>query len=235
MDKIYSRHRIRIYKFTPNNKRKKIIYRKTIKLGTILIIAFLTVYTVLKSINPIFEGLCISKATIVTNNIVNTTTRNVLAKYQYIDIVQVIHNDSDNTNILKADVATINQIISEISLEITEALGNMNREDIQIHLGAITGNRYFSWMGPAINIKIRQTGKVETDIKTEFESIGINHSIYRIYMEITTNMNILTPYKTIGKQTTNKVLLVETVIVGEVPETYYNLEGMSTDDTMNMM
>lgn len=235
MDKIYSRHRIKIYKFKPNNTRRKTAYKKTIKLGTILLIAFLTVYTILKSLNPIFEGLCISKATIITSNIVNGTTRDILAKYQYKDLVQVIHNDSDNTNILKADVATINQIISEISLEITNKLSNMDREDIQIHLGAITGNRYFSWMGPAIDIKIRQTGKVETDIKTEFESIGINQSIYRIYMEITTNMNILTPYKTIGKQTTNKVLLVETVIVGEIPETYYNLEGMSTDDTMNMM
>ena len=126
MDKIYSRHRIKIYKFKPNNTRRKTAYKKTIKLGTILLIAFLTVYTILKSLNPIFEGLCISKATIITSNIVNGTTRDILAKYQYKDLVQVIHNDSDNTNILKADVATINQIISEISLEITNKLSNMD-------------------------------------------------------------------------------------------------------------
>ena len=52
MDKIYSRHRIKIYKFKPNNTRRKTAYKKTIKLGTILLIAFLTVYTILKSLNP---------------------------------------------------------------------------------------------------------------------------------------------------------------------------------------
>lgn len=237
MDKIYSRPRIRIYRFKPKNSDNKrtIRQKKVLKLGTIFLVAFLTIYTVLKSMNPIFEGLCISKAAVVTSDIINGKTREVLTKYQYKDIVQVTHNDADNTNILKTDVATINQIVSEIALEVTREMDEIKRENIKIYLGALTGNKYFAWTGPAINIKVMQTGSIETDIKTEFESIGINQSVYRIYMEISSNMNILTPYKTISKQTTNKVLLVETVIVGEVPETYYNLEGMDVEDTMNMM
>ena len=79
------------------------------------------------------------------------------------------------------------------------------------------------------------TGSITTDVKTEFESIGINQSVYRIYLEISCNMSILTPYKKITNESTNKVLLVETVIVGGVPETYYNLEGVTKDDTLNMM
>ena len=90
MDKIYSRHRIKVYKFKPKNNKEKIIYKKTIKLVTILLIAFLTVYTVSKSMQPIFEGLCISKATVLISDIVNGKTREVLEKYQYKDIVQII-------------------------------------------------------------------------------------------------------------------------------------------------
>ncbi len=235
MDKIYSRPRIKIYKLNPKNNRRSVRSKKAIKLGTIFLVAFLTVYTILKSVNPIFEGLCISKVTVLTTNIVNSKTREVLAKHQYKNIVEVVHNDADNTNILKTDVAIINQIMTEISLEITKEMSKKQREEIKINLGALTGNRYFSSIGPAINIKVTQTGNIETDIKTEFEAIGINQSIYRVYMEVTSNMSILTPYKTIKKQTTNKVLLVETVIVGEVPETYYNLEGLDVEDTMNMM
>ena len=201
MDKIYSRRRIRIYRIKPANKKKNIKREKIIKLFAISTIAFITVYSVLKSINPIFDGLCISKVNVLATDIINTKTSEILAKYQYEEILQVIYNE----------------------------------KDIKIYVGALTGNRYFSAMGPAIDIKVMHTGSITTDVKTEFESIGINQSVYRIYLEISCNMSILTPYKKITNESTNKVLLVETVIVGGVPETYYNLEGVTKDDTLNMM
>ena len=40
-------------------------------------------------------------------------------------------------------------------------------------------------------------------------------------------MNILTPFQDIEKEITNQVLLVENVIVGRIPETYYNLQGLN--------
>lgn len=235
MDKIYSRKRIKIYGFKTTDSKKNARKKKILKLSVIMIIASITVYSVLKSINPIFDGLCRSKVNVVATDIINSKTSEILTKYQYSDILQVIHNDEDNTNILKTDVVTINKIISEISIEITKTLDLFEREEIKVYLGALTGNRYFSAMGPAINIKVMHTGSITTDIKTEFESIGINQSVYRVYMEIGCDMSILTPYKKITNHTTNKVLLVETVIVGGVPETYYNLEGINKDDTMNMM
>lgn len=234
MDKIYSRSRIRIYKKT-TDKKKQIRNKKLIKLGTIFLIAFLTVYSILKSINPIFEGLCIAKVNVLATDIINSKASEILNKYQYSEILQVIHNDADNTNILKTDVVTINKIISEISIEITKTLDLFEREKIKIYLGALTGNRYFSAMGPAVDIKVMYTGSINTDIKTEFESIGINQSVYRVYMEITCDMSIITPYKKITNQSTNKILLVEAVIAGGVPDTYYNLEGVTKDDTLNMM
>lgn len=234
MERIYSRKRIKILKFDSNHKNNT-NKRKIIKISIIIFIAIITLYTVLKSINPIFEGLCINKARTLSIDIINSKTSEVLSKYQYKDIIQVIHNEADETNILKTDVVTINQIIADISIEISKELKEIEGEEIKIHVGAFTGNRYFSGIGPSIKIKLMQTGSVTTDVKTEFESIGINQSVYRVYMEITCNMNILTPYKTISHQANNKVLLVETVIVGGVPETYYNLEGITKDDTMNMM
>ena len=47
-------------------------------------------------------------------------------------------------------------------------------------------------------------------------------------------MDILTPFNTITQNISNKVLLAENVIMGKVPETFYNLEGMSTMDTLNV-
>lgn len=41
------------------------------------------------------------------------------------------------------------------------------------------------------------------------------------------NVKVLTPFKDIERKITNQVLLAENVIVGHIPNTYYNLEGLN--------
>lgn len=234
MDKIYSRRRIKLYTPQPS-KKKKVRYKRLIKMLIVIIIAIITIQTILKSANPIFENICVSKARTIATNIINTKTKEILERYKNIEIVKVVHNEEENTNILNTNVIAINQILSDISIEVSKELKGLEEDSIKISLGAFLGNRYLSGSGPGINVKLMQTGNTTTSVKTEFEAIGINQSIYRIYAEITCNISILTPYKTIKNQSTYKVLLVETIIVGEVPETYYNLEGLDKEDTMNTM
>lgn len=56
---------------------------------------------------------------------------------------------------------------------------------------------------------------------------GINQTIHRIYLNVTCKVNILTPFKDMEEEIINQVLLLENVIVGRIPETYYNLEGLN--------
>lgn len=78
-------------------------------------------------------------------------------------------------------------------------------------------------------------GTVETDLRTEFVEAGINQTLHRIYLEVRCNVNILTPYDTISETITNQVLLTEGVIIGNIPDTYYNLEGLNNDQLMEMI
>lgn len=89
--------------------------------------------------------------------------------------------------------------------------------------------------GPNINIQVIPTGNIITEIKNEFESKGINQTVYRIYLELTSKVSIVSEYKTINEEIVNQVLLVETVIVGEVPQSYYNLEGMKMEDVTEVI
>lgn len=78
-------------------------------------------------------------------------------------------------------------------------------------------------------------GTVETDLRTEFVEAEINQTLHRIYLEVRCNVNILTPYDTISETITNQVLLTEGVIIGNIPDTYYNLEGLNNDQLMEMI
>ena len=89
--------------------------------------------------------------------------------------------------------------------------------------------------GPTIHIKISSIGNVKTDLKSEFSAKGINQTLHRVYLQVDCEVSILTPFNNITKRITNQVLIAENVIVGHIPETYYNLEGIQQDDAMEVM
>jgi sporulation protein YunB len=227
MDSIYSRKRIKIPKvkgFYTDNKNAKRVF----SIFIIILISFTTFYSLFKSINPIFDTLCIEKARELGTYIMNDSSNKVLDNLDYKNIVS-IEQDGEN-KVLKTDVVIINKIASDIALEAEKQFKELENEKIKIPIGALTGNKYLAGSGPNINIQVIPTGNILTEIKNEFESKGINQTVYRIYLELTCRVSIVSQYKTIEQSIVNQVLLVETVIVGDVPETYYNLEGMRQDD-----
>lgn len=83
--------------------------------------------------------------------------------------------------------------------------------------------------GPGIKITISSIGNVETDLKSEFTAQGINQTLHRVYLQVKCEVSILTPFEDISREITNQVLLAESVIVGKIPNTYYNLEGLNSN------
>ncbi len=101
--------------------------------------------------------------------------------------------------------------------------------------GSFTGIKLLAGRGPGIKIKISTVGNVETDLKSEFESQGINQTLHRIYLQVKCEVSILTPFKDITKDITNQVLIMENVIIGTVPNTYYNIEGVNRNDALEFI
>ena len=94
--------------------------------------------------------------------------------------------------------------------------------------GSFTGIHLLSGRGPGVKIRISSIGNVETDLRSEFISQGINQTLHRVYLQVKCEVNILTPFQNINREITNQVLLAENVIVGKIPSTYYNLEGLQS-------
>ena len=89
--------------------------------------------------------------------------------------------------------------------------------------------------GPGIKIVITPIGNVETDLKSEFIAQGINQTLHRVYLQVKCNVSILTTFQNMEKEIINQVLLIENVIVGNIPNTYYNLEGLNNSDAIELV
>lgn len=223
MDKIYSRKRIKI----PDLKRKENkILRKTIKTGIILIIAVFVVIIVYQSSKPIFEKLCIDRAKSIATLISNEEATNVMKDYEYDELVTIHKDSQNNINLIETNVITVNKIISDVANRIQNAINNNEENEIGIRLGSFTGIKLLSGRGPKIPIKISAIGNVETDFRSEFQEAGINQTLHRLYLDVECEVSILTPFDTMTEKIKNQVILAENVIIGKIPETYYNLEGL---------
>ena len=229
--KIYSRPRLNLkfLKNTPrsNGARKKI--KKTMPVFTIFLIAVITCFSVWNFINPIFENLCEDKTKSIATLITNDETTNIMKKYNYENFFTIEKDEKENIQMINANVLKINQVTSDIALSIQKRLDENQKKSVHISLGAITGIKYLSGFGPKINIKIATTGNVETNLKSEFISQGVNQTMHRVYLEIKTNVNILTSFKTIQKTIENQVLIAENIIIGDIPSAYYNFECTNSE------
>ena len=136
---------------------------------------------------------------------------------------------------IKSNIIPVNQITSDVALKIQEELNKVETDDIYIRLGSFTGSKLLAGRGPKVKFKISTIGNVETDLKSEFSSAGINQTLHRVYLEVKCRVVILTPFDEVEEIITNQVLIAEAVIVGNVPNSYYNLEGMKQDNVVDLI
>ena len=232
MDKIYTRHRIRIPKIKVKRWRNK--SRKTKKLFNlifVLIIAFTTAIIIIRAITPVFNNLCEERAKSMVTIVSNEQATAVMKEYSYNNLFEIEKDNEGNVNMIKSNIFTINEITSEVAVKIQKEINENNNDNIEIPLGTFTGSKILSGRGPDINIKISIVGNVETDLKSEFIAKGVNQTLHRVYLQVNCNAVVLTPFQNIETKRENQVLLVENVIVGNIPESYYNFEGTDRQDT----
>lgn len=236
MDKIYSRKRfkkikvdkVKLYK---NNKEKKIkLVIVSMILGLVLFFIFF-----IKMIIPVFEANCLSKANSLGVKIVNEEVRNVMLEYTYDDLIVVNTDNIGNITFLESNIISINEIIAKITSNIQLRIDENESSKVYINMGTISGLSYLKNVGPSIGIRLETGGSVRANINTEFITSGINQTLHRVYIDIKTIVKVVTPIAVYNKVIDNKVLLAEAIIVGKIPETYYNFESVESSDALEMM
>ena len=234
MDKIYSRRRIKIPKINSKIPKEKRI--KMLKIIIIMTIAISTMKIILDAILPIFDKLCEDRAKSIATIISNDQATVVMTEHSYDELFTIEKDNAGNISMIRANVIPINAIISDVAIKIQNKLNKKGRENIEISLGSFTGFKLFAGQGPGIKITISTVGNVETDLRSEFIAQGINQALHRVYLQVDCEVSILTPFHDISQKISNQVLLIENVIVGHIPDTYYNLEGLEgKSDALEMV
>ena len=229
--KIYSRPRINFsFLKTAKTKKSRRKFKKNVPIFWVVLIAIITFFSIWNYINPIFEVLCEDKAKSVATMITNDEITKIMEKYNYDTFFTIEKDEKGNIQMINSNVLKINQVTSDIAVNIQNRLDESSKNSVYISLGSITGIRFLSGFGPRITLKISSSSNVDTDLRSEFISQGVNQTMHKVYLDIKTNVNILTSFTTIKKTIENQVLIAENVIVGEIPSAYYNFKGTKAEE-----
>ncbi len=234
MDSIYSRKKIKlpIDKNFLNNKRKN---KKIIKTLFIVLVMIATILNMNKAIAPMFNTMCLEKAKGIATEILNVESSKILKDVNYEDLVKIEKDQDGNIKMLKINTVELNMLASDFAYNTQIELNKLEDDNISIPIGAMFQNKYLAGFGPEVKIKIIPVGSIITDFKSEFKNQGINQTLHRIYLDAVCELNIVTPYETIEADIKNQILMTEAVIVGNIPESYYNLEGIGVDSAVDLI
>ena len=82
--------------------------------------------------------------------------------------------------------------------------------------------------GPALKTRSITVGTVRAEFESQLTSAGVNQTLHRIWIEVEAPITLLLPGGEVETSLHTQLCVAETVIVGRVPDTYLQLDGVKS-------
>ena len=156
--------------------------------------------------------------------IIDAVKETLGSSIKYTDFVNVLTDADGNVAMIQANTMKMNDLASQVSERAQETIRSKGNEGIAIPLGTISGSKLLAGMGPNIHVRVISFPAVATDFDSEFEYSGINQTRHKIYLTLKARIRIAIPLNTADIDIALRVPVTETIIVGDVPQTYINVQ-----------
>lgn len=221
---------LRIWNSSRNNKKVKFL----LILTGLLLIALLIFLFIENNINPAIITFSEASIQSIAQSAMNDSVKDILgSNIKYTDLINVLTDKDGNVTMIQANTVKMNSLASETSQLVQEKVISMGNQNIKIPLGTIFGSKLLAGWGPNIPVKVISFPSVSTDFDSEFEHSGINQTRHKIYMTMRAKVRIAIPFNTADIDIATRVPVSETIIVGDVPDSYINVEDVK--DMLNLI
>lgn len=175
-------------------------------------------------LRPTITVIAETKAEELANKSINKAVSSVIDNnIKYENLINVKTGEDGNIVMMQANSIIMNEIASKVALEIQLEMKKIKTTSTYIPIGTAIGSPLLAKYGPKIKVSIEPIGTVYVDFGTDFESSGINQTRHRIYLKAKTQVKVVVPLTTSTKEVKIQIPICETVIVGDVPQSYVNV------------
>ena len=210
-------------------RRVSVLFLVVIAVLTLGIGLFWLVETHLKpTILAIAEARASFIATQAINQIIN---EKVSGNIDPQTLVHVKFDAAGKVVLIQPNTVEFNRLAADTTIRVQTALRNIMEEKIHIPIGQVFGSQLLASYRPKITVTLMPIGTVRVNVIDKFEHAGINQTRHRVYLVATTQVRIVVPMVSKSVEVQTQVPVAETVIVGEVPNTYVQIPFSPINDT----
>lgn len=190
-----------------------------------VVLAILAAVTI-KSIayfRELSRQMVLSDATDLMTLCINDTISRKFAEedYDYDYFVNLEYGADGSVTAVQTNMARINALSSELLSDIVHAADG-GQLSLSIPVGNVLGSSLLLGKGPEIPVDITMLTSSHVDFKNELSDAGINQTKHQIKLDVVVDIDVIMPWQTISTQVVSEILIAETVILGDVPDTYLN-------------
>ena len=207
------------------------------------------VWTMLLIFIGLIVGFCVLRSqyrdvirSLAETQVKNTTsdlTNDAIAKQIQDGVVQydrIVYFEKDldgRITALKTNIGEVNRLKTDILNIINDEILALDNSDIGIPLGSLFLPELLSGRGPAIPVHILSIRNSDANFHSNFTQAGINQTLHQVTMQVSVDVAVLVLGETASFTMESEVVVAETVIVGDVPNTFLQTGGNYGSETEN--
>lgn len=222
--------------------RKNIIYtiniakkRKTLAFFTVLFVIFAIFISYIHYIvSPLLINATKAQMMVLANKSVDYAVTEAMSSFvTYDDLIKITKDESGNIKTMQANSSKVNNISRMVTQIALARLGDISHEPLKIKLGAFSGISALSSIGPDIKFDVFPYGDISCKFSSVFSDAGINQTSHKIYINIDAIIRVVYPLETVEVKSFSDVLICESIIIGEIPDTY--LRSNTLTEMLNLV
>lgn len=178
-------------------------------------------------LRPVITEVFKYQAEITATRSINDAVLSVISESgaRYDAIIRTHEDESGRVSFLETDMVEMNRIKSQIANEVADRLAADAKKTVDLPLGTVLGGDFFAGRGPLIEFRVAPAGYARTDFYNEFQTAGINQTLHQIMISVEVPVSAVMPFYMISTEVSTSVCIAETVIVGEIPQSFTEING----------
>lgn len=192
-------------------------------------------YLFREKFNVALRDLSKTQITNTTSDLINDAIDEQIesGNIQYDRIVYFEKDLDGRITALKTNMSEVNRLKTDILNLINNEILALDTADIGVPLGNLFLPEIFSGKGPVIPVQIIAIRNSDASFSSSFTEAGINQTLQKITLTVSVDVTILVLGETDSFTVSSQVVVAETVIVGQVPDTYLQTGGYNANQTEN--
>lgn len=148
-----------------------------------------------------------------------------IGNIQYDRIVYFEKDLNGRITALKTNMSEVNRLKTSILNIINDEILALDTDDLGIPLGSLFLPEIMSGRGPSIPVHIISIRNSDASFQSHFTEAGINQTLQQLTMDVLVDVSILVLGRSESFTVSSQVVVAETIIVGQVPDTFFQTGG----------